>query len=213
MCTQQPASAARQTGDKFAHANLMTGWWVGCMRLLGGADSYTKCNTSPPSWRWTGILNVSLFRQEQGNAMRYHQLTSEERYMISALRRQGIHQAEIARNLGRHRSTICREVTAKQRSLRRPLPTQHRRRTYQRSTLPIAQEEPVRTERLASGARAAAPGLESRADLRTSACTANTVDQPRDDLSAREARSTTWRSAVPASALLEEEVAQDLPQP
>jgi IS30 family transposase len=42
--------------------------------------------------------------------MRYHQLTSEERYMISALRKQGIHAAEIARNLGRHRSTICREV-------------------------------------------------------------------------------------------------------
>jgi transposase, IS30 family len=42
--------------------------------------------------------------------MRYHQLTSEERYMISALRRQGIHQAEIARNLGRHRSTISREL-------------------------------------------------------------------------------------------------------
>ena len=42
--------------------------------------------------------------------MRYHQLTSEERYMISALRRQGIHAAAIARNLGRHRSTICREL-------------------------------------------------------------------------------------------------------
>ena len=42
--------------------------------------------------------------------MRYHQLTSEERYMISALRKQGIHAAEIARNLGRHPSTICREV-------------------------------------------------------------------------------------------------------
>lgn len=42
--------------------------------------------------------------------MTYHQLTSEERYMISALRKQGIHFAEIARNLGRHRSTICREV-------------------------------------------------------------------------------------------------------
>src|SRR5215831_2197413 len=31
---QRPASAARQTGGKFAHANLMIGWWVGCMRLL-----------------------------------------------------------------------------------------------------------------------------------------------------------------------------------
>ena len=42
--------------------------------------------------------------------MRYHQLTSEERYMISALRRQGVHQAAIARNLRRHASTICREL-------------------------------------------------------------------------------------------------------
>lgn len=42
--------------------------------------------------------------------MKYRQLTSEERYMISALRRQGIHQAEIARNLSRHRSTISREL-------------------------------------------------------------------------------------------------------
>ena len=42
--------------------------------------------------------------------MRYHQLTSEERYMISALRKQGHNQSEIARNLGRHRSTISREL-------------------------------------------------------------------------------------------------------
>lgn len=42
--------------------------------------------------------------------MRYHQLTSEERYQLSALRKQGLNQAQIARALGRHRSTICREV-------------------------------------------------------------------------------------------------------
>src|SRR5438445_5045504 len=30
------ASAPRQTGDKFAYANLMTGWRGGCMRVLGG---------------------------------------------------------------------------------------------------------------------------------------------------------------------------------
>jgi IS30 family transposase len=38
---------------------------------------------------------------------RYRQLTSGERY---ALRKQGYHQAAIARALGRHRSTISREV-------------------------------------------------------------------------------------------------------
>lgn len=42
--------------------------------------------------------------------MTYHQLTSGERYMLAALRRQGLSQAELARPLGRHRSTVCREV-------------------------------------------------------------------------------------------------------
>ena len=42
--------------------------------------------------------------------MTYRQLTPEERYMLAALRRQGRNQAEIARALGRHRSTVCREV-------------------------------------------------------------------------------------------------------
>ena len=41
---------------------------------------------------------------------RYRQLTSGERYALSALRRQGHTQAEIARTLGRHPSTISREV-------------------------------------------------------------------------------------------------------
>lgn len=40
----------------------------------------------------------------------YRQLTSGERYALSALRKQGHTQAEIARALGRHPSTICREV-------------------------------------------------------------------------------------------------------
>ncbi len=43
--------------------------------------------------------------------MNYRQLTSEERYMLAALRRQGLNQSQIARLLGRHRSTVCREVS------------------------------------------------------------------------------------------------------
>ncbi len=42
--------------------------------------------------------------------MNYRQLSSEERYMLAALRRQGLNQAQIARALGRHPSTVCREV-------------------------------------------------------------------------------------------------------
>ena len=42
--------------------------------------------------------------------MSYHQITSEERYRLSALRRQGLGNPQIAQQLGRHRSTIWREV-------------------------------------------------------------------------------------------------------
>jgi transposase, IS30 family len=42
--------------------------------------------------------------------MNYRQLTPEERYMLAALRRQGYNKSQIARSLGRHRSTVCREV-------------------------------------------------------------------------------------------------------
>jgi IS30 family transposase len=47
--------------------------------------------------------------------MSYHQLTSEERYALSLLRKQGLSQARIARALGRHPSTISREVRRNQR--------------------------------------------------------------------------------------------------
>ncbi len=42
--------------------------------------------------------------------MRYHQITLEERYRISALRQAGCGAAETARRLRRHRSTISREL-------------------------------------------------------------------------------------------------------
>ena len=42
--------------------------------------------------------------------MKYRQLTLEERLLISHLLRQGFSYAEIARQIGRHRSTIAREL-------------------------------------------------------------------------------------------------------
>ena len=42
--------------------------------------------------------------------MSYHQLTSDERYLISKLRQQGCTQTVIARCLGRHRSSVSREI-------------------------------------------------------------------------------------------------------
>ncbi|WP_020405034.1 IS30 family transposase [Hahella ganghwensis] len=40
----------------------------------------------------------------------FTQLTREQRYQIYALRKQHLSQAEIARNIGVHRSTVCREL-------------------------------------------------------------------------------------------------------
>ena len=42
--------------------------------------------------------------------MTYHQITEEERYQIAALRQASFRPAEIARQLGRHRSTVSREL-------------------------------------------------------------------------------------------------------
>ena len=42
--------------------------------------------------------------------MKYYQITSEERYTISTLRKQGYSAAKIALYLGRHPSSIYREI-------------------------------------------------------------------------------------------------------
>jgi IS30 family transposase len=42
--------------------------------------------------------------------MKYHRLSTEERYEIAAMRRQGLRMAEMAKHLGRHSSTLYREV-------------------------------------------------------------------------------------------------------
>lgn len=42
--------------------------------------------------------------------MKYHQLSAEERFLIAALRTDGLPLAQIAALLERHRSTIWREV-------------------------------------------------------------------------------------------------------
>ena len=46
--------------------------------------------------------------------MSYHQITREERYTISALRKQGYRTSKIAAVLGRHRSSIYREIRRNQ---------------------------------------------------------------------------------------------------
>ena len=42
--------------------------------------------------------------------MKYHQITQEERYQIYALKKEGLSQIVIAKNLSRDKSTISREL-------------------------------------------------------------------------------------------------------
>ena len=42
--------------------------------------------------------------------MTYRQITYQERYTLGLLRRQGLSPAAIARILGRHRSSVSREI-------------------------------------------------------------------------------------------------------
>jgi len=46
--------------------------------------------------------------------VKYHQLSTEERHEIAAMRRQGLRMAAMAKHLGRHRSTLYREVKRNQ---------------------------------------------------------------------------------------------------
>ncbi len=50
--------------------------------------------------------------------MNYQQLTENERYMLSALRKQGLRAPQITNALGRHKSTIYREVKRNSRDNR-----------------------------------------------------------------------------------------------
>jgi IS30 family transposase len=51
-----------------------------------------------------------FFNHEQGTAMSYQQITSEQRYIIAAYLRDGISPTSIAFRLGKHKSTIYREI-------------------------------------------------------------------------------------------------------
>ena len=77
---------------------------------LGVADSQTKCDTF---FRKLGSGNTGCFliRQEGVATMKtYHQLTQHERYLIASMRHARMSTKTIALRLGRHRSTIHREV-------------------------------------------------------------------------------------------------------
>lgn len=84
--------------------------------------------------------------------MTYHQLTLEDRIVISTLRKEGLCPAQIAKRMGRHRSTISREVSRNRkpadhgyRPIKANKRSNYRRRTSrQRSKFSEAQWDFVR---------------------------------------------------------------------
>lgn len=79
-----------------------------CIRQGLSAKSVTRSVT-----RTQGLLGFN-FEVRQHLGVKYHQLSDEERYAIAALRRQKIGMGKIAEQLGRHRSTVYREVKRNQ---------------------------------------------------------------------------------------------------
>src|SRR6185369_11794535 len=82
---------------------------VRCSAWLGHANSQVKCNTGGMVGRG-GKRSRREARSGRRMAMKYQQLNAEERSALAALRTLGLSRAEIARQLGRHRSTVGREL-------------------------------------------------------------------------------------------------------
>jgi transposase len=79
--------------------------------IEGGLDSYTNCNTGSRRRGGLGYSTLLQTTKDEEGPMTYHQITLEERYRISAFRQAGDCSSEIARRLGRHRSTISLELS------------------------------------------------------------------------------------------------------
>src|SRR6266700_5637712 len=69
--------------------------------------SATPRTTETVTWRYH---RTSLSSKRTKPMLTYHQITAAERYTLGLLRQRGLCPAAIARVLGRHRSTIGREV-------------------------------------------------------------------------------------------------------
>src|SRR5258708_19125328 len=73
--------------------------------------------SATPDPKEKGDLGYDILQsrpRERSVPMMYRQITFAERYTLGVLRRGGLSPAAIARTLGRHRSTILREVRRNQ---------------------------------------------------------------------------------------------------
>ncbi len=112
----------------------------------------------------------------------YSQITVDERYTLGLLRRLGLRPADIARALGRHRSTIGRELRRNTRPDGGYRPAVAQERTNARRWRSRGGERftPAEFALVTAHLR---PQVESRADRRGAPADRSVGDQPRDDLS------------------------------
>ena len=142
--------------------------------------------------------------------MKYRQLGGEERSVLAALRMVGLKPAEIERELGRHRSTVGRELKAQRGALRRLLSGAPGAATGARPALSVAAQHPIWTRRVGARGRVVAGRVEPRTSLRALEIAERAEDQPRDDLPAHLAGSERWRHVARTSARGTQELPETL---
>ena len=131
--------------------------------------------------------------------MRYHQLTEGERYKIAALRRAGHNQSQIARLLGRHRSTISREVRRNAAHYDGGYRASKAQRENERQALEVSTESTFRAARVAPSRASTAEAVEPRTGRGTPPEDRPALDQPRDHLPLRLGRPVARRLALPGA--------------
>ena len=74
------------------------------------ANSHSKCNTPHDGCGDLGYARLRFSARRTEALLPYNQITADERYALGLMRKQGYSQAEMARALHRHPSTISREL-------------------------------------------------------------------------------------------------------
>ena len=74
------------------------------------ANSHSKCNTPHDGCGDLGYARLRFSARRTDALLPYNQITADERYALGLMRKQGYSQAEMARALHRHPSTISREL-------------------------------------------------------------------------------------------------------